>query len=519
MPISGLDTAQEYDFRIAMETSEGQGEWSNARSATPNILLTAPQDIEVVERNGEILVKVKDYDADDADDADTSGYPDRYEFQYRPCIYMDGDPNPCTETAPWGLHGNYLTNRNRKVYHYTFKGLENGVKHEFRVRARRGTHKTAYSATFSGTPDSGIPLSSDRVPTDMHIWFSDPRNIRVNDLGWDFGVHAKGEVGQCEIPTQSGWCHIIRVNNHSNGLAAKREYRLPIMRGSARIADVTIKGFTQTGHNADGEAVDEFVTASTTFTYFPQQNLSTPRYETLEIGHYEHESVDGALRLNPMPGAPEGVKLGCRPSTNCLVAETTLRMYIVERDNTPAMKYVISNSSFDPPANVDPSSLSGPWQDGDVAKIRFDMRNLKFSYDDWHFRRNIDCRMSHITIKSERNLDNYDGHAQARILNWGAPIVSTPQGNINTWTKGRNPGTIEEHGSYRRFIGHWGDVQIDLYNAGNAETEWNRLELTDASTKGRTGRIDNYKIRGTAICDNGVSRHTEWKSLGGLTLR
>ena len=91
MPISGLTSGQAYDFQIAMETSEGMGPWSNKRTVTPIPPLTVPQDIEVVERNGEILVKIKDYDRSDAN---TSGYPDKYEFQFRPCVYMS--PGNCS---------------------------------------------------------------------------------------------------------------------------------------------------------------------------------------------------------------------------------------------------------------------------------------------------------------------------------------------------------------------------------------------------------------------------------------
>ena len=179
MPISGLTSGQAYDFQIAMETSEGMGPWSNKRTVTPIPPLTVPQDIEVVERNGEILVKIKDYDRSDAN---TSGYPDKYEFQFRPCVYLSPDPDPCTPTAAWGLHGNYVTNQN--VYQYTFEGLTNDIRHEFRVRAIRSTEKTAYSATFNGTPDSSLAIPSDAFrPTSTSDSGTQPTSESMTSAG------------------------------------------------------------------------------------------------------------------------------------------------------------------------------------------------------------------------------------------------------------------------------------------------------------------------------------------------
>ena len=282
------------------------------------------------------------------------------------------------------------------------------------------------------------------------------------------------------------------------------------MRGTYKVGNIRFNGVYNNDTGSTGA----------TFTYYPARgNTTTPRYETLEFGHYETERRSDSDVIVAKTGPPPGVKLGCPPGHACGVSNGSLRVYVVERDPSFEMKYVISNSSFDPPTNIKPRDFYGPRQDGNVAKLRFDLEDLQFSYPDWHFRKSIGCRMSYVTIKSARNLQYHDGHAQAKTIECAVPVVSTENGNISTWDKGRYPGTVDDsNSSYKRFIGPFGGVIVDLYNEGDVETEWNRIEVIDQSTKDRTGSITNYVVRGVAACNNGARRYTDWTTLAGLTI-
>ena len=533
--LSGLTNGTTYRvcFRTvsSVDGVEGPGTWRDKRNQLVTLRLVPPE-FELSTLSGDRGAKIQAVEC-----TSPVGCPDHYQLEYKktsdalwPSVFYS------TDVANSRFSPNINT--------YNVDWLEKGESYDFRVRSIRSGNRSGWSSVQTiqvgerpedvGDPVIRVYFNEYETERDSNgnIVMHDHDNnsntpdvakvVRVNEIdvleGYTKGISVRAECDPCggvgkiivplyytynnDVSEAVNYQDRVEIRPSNSGQTETVSLRwnpdrqdLPSDRSAqVRFGKITYKQVDKLDNN--GDPVQECEARLDSNGDPVLDGNSEPVMDCVTV----RETVeDRIVRGLDILYAREGDSGG---------QGTYLNISIHDHDNSLANRYVISNSATEHPANLDPRSISGPTRTADGVRLIWEMKKIHgVNYYDWNADKRLGCHLTHVKVESKRNLTVPGGHAQATNITWHIPAVSTGAGNIDTWTTGRLPGTIEQGSGYTRYITYSGDVYVDYYNGnGIAGDQWNRFTFTDLSTVGRSGTITGYTMQGLFRC-GGISRY------------
>ena len=138
----GLVAGRRYELQVRAVNSHGPGPWSNTTSGTIPVPPGAPQDVQVVARNGGLGVTWEE------PESDGGAAEDYYDVRSIETAATDKSDSEWTVVRAWS--------RNDTDLRYNITSLTNGTEYDVQVRAENRKGKGDWSSTQTGTPGPNL---------------------------------------------------------------------------------------------------------------------------------------------------------------------------------------------------------------------------------------------------------------------------------------------------------------------------------------------------------------------------